>query len=67
MILRTITCEVCGQTYTEEAHGNGFPGWGALQGITLDGVDNPTLCPAHKAVLADCLDQLKQQHQGGSD
>jgi len=58
-ILRKIVCDVCGQAYTEREAGHGFPGWGAFHGIKLDGVDNPQLCPVHKAAVADFIDELK--------
>jgi hypothetical protein len=57
MILRTITCDVCGNSATETTPGEGWPGWGALQGIKLNGVDNPNLCPKHLAAAANALDK----------
>lgn len=58
-MVRTIVCDVCGLEEAETVYGNGFNGWGAFQGIALDGVDNPSLCPQHKAEVANFIDQLK--------
>jgi len=60
-MLRTIVCDICGKRETEIAFGNGFIGWGAFQGIKLDGVDNPSLCPEHKAEIANFVDELKKK------
>lgn len=67
MILRTIKCDLCGAVYTEQGDGAGFPGWGALQGVTLDGVANPCLCPEHLAAAAGFVDSLKQEPTDGLD
>ncbi len=49
MINRTITCMACENKYTEQpAPGQpnpGFPGWGALRGVAVSGMPDPTLCP----------------------
>jgi hypothetical protein len=57
MMLRTICCDApgCDKRLQENEPGAGFPGWGALQGIALDGKENPALCPEHLAKLADLL------------
>jgi len=60
MILRTIKCDICGAVYTEQRDGEGFPGWGALQGVILDGAANPSLCPDHLKAAADFIDGLKR-------
>lgn len=59
MIRRTIVCDVCGATYTEQSDGAGFKGWGALHGIAIDGCANPSLCPAHLNAVAHFVDRLK--------
>lgn len=64
MILRTIKCDVCGATYTEERDGAGFPGWGALQGVALDGVPNPSLCPKHLQAAAQFVDDMRGNRDG---
>ncbi len=58
-IKQMIKCSVCDTQEIEEVSGMGFSGWGALQGIALDGEENPTLCPLHLGVLANVLDTLK--------
>lgn len=57
MILRTIHCDVCGMTQTENMPGAGWPGWGELRGVQINGAVNPCLCPQHLAVLAQVLDK----------
>ena len=44
-ILKTIECDVCKWSLPEHTPNAGFQGWGAIQGVQLNGVDNPTLCP----------------------
>ena len=58
-ITQTIVCDICGAGMTEPQPGAGFQGWGALKGIALDGVENPTLCPEHLGALAQFADDLK--------
>jgi hypothetical protein len=55
MILRTICCDIpgCKSASQEQAPGAGWPGWGALQGIAIDGKDNPSLCPGHLEQVAN--------------
>jgi hypothetical protein len=58
MILRTITCAICKFRATEEKPGDGWKGWGAIQGIELNGEENPSLCPDHLKLVADFADGL---------
>jgi len=60
MILRTVRCSICGNEYTEPKPNEGWQDWGALQGIILDGDENPMLCPTHLADVANYVDKLKQ-------
>jgi hypothetical protein len=62
MIFRIVECDICGTTLTEVAPGTGFPHWGQLQGVNLDGSENPFLCPAHLAKIADFADKLRQNN-----
>ena len=59
MIIRTIKCAVCGKEEREQKGQNGFPNWGSLNGIALDGEPNPTLCPEHLSMTAQFVDALK--------
>jgi len=61
MILRLIQCDVCGKDYTENAEGAGFPGWGALHGIVLDGIHNPSLCPKCLAEVACYVNKMRNK------
>lgn len=58
-IIQSIRCDVCGAEMDESQPGAGFPGWGALQGIDLDGVENPSLCPGDLGRLGQFADDLK--------
>lgn len=57
-ILRTIKCDVCGEVDTEPFPNAGWMGWGGLNGVAFNGVDNPSLCPKHLAAVADFIDRL---------
>lgn len=61
-IIRTINCGACGYSDTELEANAGFIGWGALQGIELNGEANPTLCPACLNMAADVLDKIGVDH-----
>lgn len=63
MIVQTIKCDVCGAEYAEEVNGAGFPSWGALQGVVLDGVGNPNLCPKHLKAMAKFMDDMKKEYR----
>jgi len=67
MIKRTIKCDICEAEMVEPVDGGGWPGWGGLNGIALDGVPNPTLCPEHLAVVADFVNDLKEGRANGLD
>lgn len=57
---RMITCDVegCHMAHTEVEWGDGHLGWGQLHGISLNGVDNPHLCPVHLGQVANFVDSL---------
>lgn len=59
-VLRTIKCDVkkCNSQYVEQQAGDGWPGWGSLNGIVLDGVTNPSLCPNCLRIIAETADNL---------
>ncbi|HKJ87610.1 MAG TPA: hypothetical protein VKA48_03795 [Gammaproteobacteria bacterium] len=65
-VRREIHCDVCGESYLEEAPNAGWPGWGQLQGISLDGADNPHLCPSCLTHAANFVDWLRQTGGDGS-
>lgn len=60
MNLRLITCDIvgCNARHEEKTPGEGFPMWGQIHGIVLNGVPNPQLCPTHLSKLAEIADQL---------
>lgn len=60
MNLRTMTCDIkgCISFLTEAKPGDGFPGWGQLQGVILNGNENPCLCPDHLNRMAEYADEL---------
>ena len=61
MNLRIITCDIkdCQTRYEEVRTGAGFPGWGQLNGIVLNDIPNPSLCPKHLAQIAAFVDNLE--------
>lgn len=59
MIKRTVFCTVCRAQHTEDSEGAGFPNWGQLHGVALDGDANPHLCPACLDKTAQFLDEVK--------
>jgi len=58
-IKRTIECDVCGATEIEQAPETGWQGWGAIQGVALDGVANPNLCPSCLGKVMQYVDEVK--------
>lgn len=58
-ILRTIVCDCCGSRATEGEENQGWHRWGALHGIGLDGVANPTLCRECLTAVATFTNALK--------
>ena len=62
-VKRTVCCDICPVTYTEEKPNEGFPGWGQLIGIELDGVENPYLCPEHLKKTAEFVDNMKEEYR----
>ena len=60
-IKKTVCCDICNEMYTEEKPNEGFPEWGQVTGITLNGVDNPYLCPMHLAMTADFINNLVEE------
>lgn len=56
MIQRTIKCDLCGESADEKEQNSGWQGWGAIHGISLNGVHNPNLCPACLARVAEFVD-----------
>jgi len=67
MILRMIKCDICGREEREAQPNEGWPGWGALQGVALNGVNNPSICPAHLATVAEFVDSLTEDRCDGMD
>ncbi len=63
-LLRTVKCDICGETLTEPSYGAGFADWMLINGIVLDGNDQIWLCPEHRNAVADYIDSLKH---GGHD
>lgn len=57
---RTVQCDIpgCDKNLEEDQFGTGFPGWGQLSGIALNGIPNPMLCPEHLHKVADAVDAL---------
>jgi hypothetical protein len=62
MIIRIFECDVegCHEQEQEEYYGSGINTWGSFQGLSLNGIANPLLCPKHKIELANKLDSMKE-------
>ena len=67
MMVRKVVCGVCGTSHTETLPGEGWPGWGQLQGIVLDGDENPYLCPTHLSDIAGFTNTLRMGVGNGVD
>lgn len=61
MILRTIVCDVCGNEYRESGAGDGFPGWSGINGVALDGIHDPKLCPECTKSVMNFVDSMKER------
>lgn len=58
---RKVYCDIkgCKEELQEKEFGLGFPEWGQLKGIVLDGKPDPMLCPLHKSMTADFIDEIE--------
>lgn len=56
-ILRTIMCDACGNSATEAAPNDGWPNWGGLQGVAINDIPNPQLCPVCLGKVANFVDK----------
>ena len=58
---RTLTCDIpgCVACCVEESFAAGWPGWGELKGIALNGTENPHLCPEHLRRTAEFIDSMR--------
>lgn len=59
-ITRTIECDICPAMEVEKVANEGWAGWGALNGVAIDGKANPTLCPTCLSKVAAFTDAMKQ-------
>lgn len=56
-ISRTIMCDRCGSHAMEPAPNAGWSGWASIQGVRLNGVDNPNICPRCVEVVMRVIDE----------
>lgn len=61
MILRTIHCDICGISQMETKENEGWEGWGQINGISINGAINPSVCPDDLSRLADFADELCEE------
>lgn len=66
-IRQLFKCDIegCEATHAESSHGDGAPGWGALNGVifhrgTPRQVVNPILCPKHLGITAEFVHGLRE-------
>jgi hypothetical protein len=59
-VLRTIQCDMpkCSNAYQEKASNEGFPGWGSINGVMLNGITNPNCCPDCKDKIMTYIDEV---------
>jgi len=62
--LRIIECDVCGEQMKEDQTHAGWQYWGELRGVTMNGIDNPTLCPVHLSRAADFVNSMVGEFDG---
>lgn len=62
-ILKLFKCDICGKESMESEQNSGAPGWASFNGINFNGVDNPLLCPDHKTMLANSMDQEREKYK----
>ena len=60
---RSIICAVCMKKSTEHFPGAGWPGWGNINGVELNGKANPILCPTHLSKVMDFIDGLADKNK----
>ena len=73
-LVRTIKCTVCGETFTEDTHGNGFPDWCIINGIAEEKPEEGKsltnenmscyLCPDHRDTVSDFIESMVDAHKG---
>ena len=59
MIKQIIECDICKLKIVEEKAGDGFVSWGAVHGVSLDGVENPNFCPDCLSEICNHIDVMK--------
>jgi len=67
MFIRSVKCGFCETEYQEEIHGDGFPGWTQLLGITDEKdplLTDPHFCPECTKKLLLFLNDLKGKSNG---
>lgn len=62
-VLGTICCDIpgCPAKSQEPAAGEGWKNWGQIQGIALNGVPNPHLCPEHLTMATEFIAGLDKK------
>jgi hypothetical protein len=63
-IERTIVCDVCGAAEKEPERDSGFVGWGAVQGVALNEMPNPTVCPLCMRAVMQALERIVAINKG---
>lgn len=55
-VTRTIICDACGASASETAPNEGWSGWGGLQGVAINDIANPQLCPTCLVRVTNFID-----------
>lgn len=62
-IERIFVCDCCGATYREEPFGTGAKGWMQIQGVNLNGTDNPFFCEECVPKIMNAVDKIVDEEK----
>ena len=62
-ILKTIQCDVCGKESIETDQCEGWVGCVFLQGVVLNDIPNPSLCPECLPMVAAYVDNMAEAYK----
>ena len=58
-ILRKACCDICDKEEYEKIPNSGWNGWVMIQGVVLNGVENPMFCVSCRNVIMNFIDNLE--------
>lgn len=65
-IQHTIECDGCGAAGMPDPKGTvtGWEGWIRIDGVSLNGVDDPWFCPECRMIIMDSVDDFATSNRG---